>query len=96
MRFDGALFWFEIFITKQCVEFSLIFFGTAKKNCVIKTREIFSFLSLINNSVTIGLSFLLLIISAIISSNTINIFSFYLDCVFQYFYGYHPYHLSFE
>ena len=36
----------------------------------------FSFPPLINNSVAIGLSFLLLSISAIISSNTINIFCF--------------------
>ena len=33
-------------------------------DCVIKTRDIFSFLPLINNSVTIEFSFLLLIISA--------------------------------
>ena len=50
---------------KECIEFSLIFFGTAKLDCVIKTREIFRFVPLINNSVTIGLSFLLLSISAI-------------------------------
>ena len=52
---------------KYCVEFSLIIIATAKYNCVIKTREMFSFLHLINNSVTIGLSFLLQGISAIIS-----------------------------
>ena len=28
---------------KQWVEFKLIFFGAAKKDCVIKTREMFSF-----------------------------------------------------
>ena len=38
-----------------------------------KTIEIFSLLPLINNSVTIGLIFFLLSISAIISSNTTNI-----------------------
>ena len=43
---------------------------------MIKTRMIFDFLPLINNSVTIGLSFLLLSISDIISSKTINIFRF--------------------
>ena len=37
-----------------------------------KSKRIFSFLSLINNSVTIGFSFLLLSIS----SNTVNIFRF--------------------
>ena len=45
-----------------------------KYDCVIKAIEILSFLPLINNSVTTGLSFLLLIISAIISSKTINTF----------------------
>ena len=49
-----------------------IFFGTEKLDCVRKTKPMFSFLLLMNNSVTIGLSFLLLIISVIISSNTIN------------------------
>ena len=38
-----------------------------------------SFLPLIDNSVTAGLSFLLLSISAIISSKTINIYISYLD-----------------
>ena len=44
---------------------------------MIKTREIFNFLPLINNSVTIGLRFLLTSISAVISLNAINI-----DCMF--------------
>ena len=39
---------FGIFI-KGYLEFSLIFFGTAKKDCVIKTRGMFSFLPMINN-----------------------------------------------
>ena len=42
------------------------FFGTAKKSCVIKKREIFSFLPLIDNSVTNGLRFLLISTSAVI------------------------------
>ena len=70
-----------IFIAKQRVEFSLILFGTAKRDCVMKIREIFNFLPLKINSVTIGLIFLLLSISAIISSNTINIPVFYLECI---------------
>ena len=41
-----------------------------------KKREIFSFPPLTNNLVTIGLNFLLLSFSAIISSNMINIFRF--------------------
>ena len=57
---------------KKCVKFNLTSFGTLNYDCVIKTLEILSFLLLINNSVTIGFSFLLLIISAIISSKTIN------------------------
>ena len=40
---------------------------------MIKTRDMFSFLPVTNNSVTTGLSFPLLSISAIVSSNTINI-----------------------
>ena len=67
---------FGIFIMKKWVEFSLTSFGTLKYDCVIKTNEMFNFLSLINNSVTIRLIFVLLIISAIMSSKTINILHF--------------------
>ena len=66
-------FLFGIFIIKKCVVFSLTSFGTLKYDCVIKTRQIFNFLPLMNNYVTIEFSFLLLIISAIISSKTISI-----------------------
>ena len=45
--------------------------GTTKQDCLIKTRDIF--LPLINNSGTIGLVFLLLSISVMISSKIINI-----------------------
>ena len=72
-----ALFLFGIFMIKKCVVFSLTYFGTLKCDCVIKTIEMFNFLSLINNSVTIGFSFLLLIILAIISSKTINTLRFF-------------------
>ena len=58
---------------KKCVEFSLASFGNLKYDCVIKTRKMFNFLSLINSSVTIGLSFSLLIVSTIISSKAVNI-----------------------
>ena len=64
---------FGIFIIKKWVVFNLTSFGILKYDCVIKTREIFNFLPLINNSVTMGFSYLLLIISAMISSKTINI-----------------------
>ena len=58
---------------KKCVEFNLTSFGTLKYDYVIKTTEILSFLPLINYSVTIEFNLLLLIISANISSKTINI-----------------------
>ena len=73
-----------------------MFIYTAKSECVTKTREMFSFLPLINNSVTIGLSFLLLSVLAIISSKTINIFRFYLNCILQYFYKYLSCHSSIQ
>ena len=81
-------------MTKQCVEFHLTSFGTFKYDCVIKTIEILSFLPLINNSVTIGFNLLLLIISAMISSKTINTLRFLLDCNLQYFCGHLAYHLN--
>ena len=59
-------------------EFSQTYFESFKCDCVIKTIEIFNFLPLINNFVTVEFSFLLLIISAIISSKTINILFFIL------------------
>ena len=58
---------------KKWVEFRLTSFGTLKYDYAIKTREMFIFLRLIIKSVTIEFSFLLLIISAIISSKTISI-----------------------
>ena len=61
---------------KKCVQFSLTSFVTLKYDCVIKAIEMFYFLALINNSVTIIFSFLVLIISAVISSKTINILRF--------------------
>ena len=64
------------FHNKKCVVFILTSFGTLKYDCVIKAREMCSFLPLINNSGTTELSFSLLIISAIISSKTINILRF--------------------
>ena len=67
---------FGIFMIKKCVQFSLTSSGTVTENCVIKTLQIFSFLPLINRSVSIWLSSLLLIISAIISSKAINTLHF--------------------
>ena len=64
------------FQNKKCVEFSLTSFGTLKYDCVINAIEVFNFLPLINNLVTIEFRFLLLIGSAIISSKTINILRF--------------------
>ena len=54
---------------------SNIFWNT-KHYWEMKTIKLFSFLPKANNSVTIGSSFLLLGISAIISSNTVNILRF--------------------
>ena len=34
-------------------------FGLAKQDCIIEAREMFSFLPLVNNSITAGLRFLL-------------------------------------
>ena len=52
---------------KMRVEFSITSFGTLKYDCVIKTREMLNFLTLINKSVNIELSSLLWIISATLS-----------------------------
>ena len=55
MRFNDllklSLVW--DFHNKKYVKFSLTSFGTAKSDCVIKAVEMFSFLLLINRSVTI-------------------------------------------
>ena len=54
---DNSLL-FGIFKIKKWVEFSLTSFTTLKYDYVTKTIEMFSFMSLINNSVTIGFSFI--------------------------------------
>ena len=82
---------------KKRVEFSQTSFVILKYDCVIKTIEMFNFLPLINNSVTTGLNFLLLIISAITPSKTINILPFfYLYYILQYFYKHLAYHLTIQ
>ena len=48
-----SFYFFEIFIIKEYLGFSLIFLGTAKKESVIKTKAMSRFLFLINNSVDI-------------------------------------------
>ena len=80
------------FHNKKYVVLSLTSFGTLKYDCVIKTTEIFNFLTLINNLFTILLSFLLLCISATMSSKTLKFFGFYLDCILQCFYKYYSYY----
>ena len=77
------------------MELSIIFFGTAKQDYIIKTTEMFGFLLLINNSVTIGLWFFLLSISGIISSNTVNDLRFSYG-LYSSIYKYYPYHLSIQ
>ena len=80
MQFVEVFFYLDfiyfIFMMKNWTELSLTSFVTLKYDCVIKTREMLHFLLPINNSVTIEFSFLSLIISAIISSKTINILRF--------------------
>ena len=74
-------------------------FGTFKYGCVKKAREMFSFPPLINNSVTIWLTFLLLSISATISSKRLIIYVFYLGCSSQFFCKfckYDPYNLTIQ
>ena len=57
---------FGVSILKLCEELSPIIFGIAKKDS-IKTREMFNFLPLINDSVTIG--------------SQLMFYVFYLDCI---------------
>ena len=57
---------------KQSVAFSLTVLRTLTQD--IETSEMLRFMPLKNNSVTMGLNFLLASISAIITSNTINTF----------------------
>ena len=92
----GNDWWLVTICNTEYVEFSLVFLGWAKQDCVTKTGEIFSFLTLINNLVAIGLGFLLLSISTIISSKTINALPFLSGLYFQHFYKDHPYHLSIQ
>ena len=61
---------------KHCVDFSLSPFGTEKFDCVNKKSEFLIFLLLIGSAATTGLRFLLLIISAIVSSRTTYTFLF--------------------
>ena len=82
------------FWDKKLVVFSLTSFGTLEYDCVMKTREIFNFLPLINNSVTVEFNFLLLIISAIISSKTINILRSLSVLYYQYLCKHLAYHLN--
>ena len=60
----------------------LTFFEAAKHDCVFKAKVLFSFLVWINNSVTVGASFVLLIIS----SNSVDISRFFVGYKHQYFY----------
>ena len=62
LMYDGSTIWLislllGIFAIKKWLAFSLTSFGTWKYYWIINTREIFTFLPLINNSVTIGFNF---------------------------------------
>ena len=74
--FVEALF-FCNFYNKKGAVFIPTSVGTLKYDCVIKTRGVFSFLLLINNSFTILLSFSLFCISAVISSKKIKVYRFF-------------------
>ena len=74
---------------KKSVEFSLKSFETLKYDYVIKTREMFNFLPLINKLVTTEFSFLLLIISEIISSKTVSILRSVFINIFVNIFAYH-------
>ena len=83
----------------SCVVFSLTSFGILKYDCVIRIIEMLNFLPLINNSVTAGFSFMLLIISEILSSKTINTLRFFILRflrILQYFYKHLAYHSSIQ
>ena len=72
---------------EKLVEFSLRSFKTLNHDYVIKTVEILNFLPLINKSVTTEFSFLLLTISAMISTKTINILrihQYFVNISFEY------------
>ena len=75
---------FGIFQIELCIEFSLMYFGTAKKGCVIK-KEMFSILPVINISVTIRLSLLILGISASYYQKQLIFGVSYFGCILQYF-----------
>ena len=75
----GSSYLFGISMMKNCVVFCLTYFGTCKYDWMLKTKVKFDSLLLINTSVTTRCSFSLLIISAIISSNTINTFLSFLE-----------------
>ena len=57
MQYAEVIVLFGILIIKICVEVILTLCDPPRLDCVIKAREMFTFLPLINSSVTIGLSF---------------------------------------
>ena len=79
---------------KKWVEYSLTSFETLKYDCVIKTRGMSNSVHVINKSVTIEFSFLLLIKLAIISSKTINILRSLSSLYSLIFFKHLAYHLN--
>lgn len=59
-------------LDENCILLRQTSFCTKKYDCMMNTEKIFSFMPVVNSSVTTGWSFLLPVISVIISSNTIN------------------------
>ena len=83
-------------IKRSLLNFSFVWnFHNKIVYILIKAREIFDFLPLINNSVTTGLSYLSPTISAIILLNTINIVPF-LFGLYSSIFVYLQYHLSIQ
>ena len=99
-KWFDAIYWsfllLGILMIKNWVVFSLTALGTLKWGCVIKKSQILIFLPLKTNSVTIGLNFLLYYISAIISSNTINILLFFLGLYFLNFHKRHNFFFNIQ
>ena len=76
---------------KMCNVLSLTPFSTLKYYCMITTREIFSSLALMNNSLTIGLAYL-----QSYHQKKLIFYVFYLGCVLECLYKYRPCHLSIQ
>ena len=85
---------FGTFAIKKWLVYNLTSFGTLKYDWEIKTREIFNFLSLINNSVTFRFNFYYESYLQSYHQKLLIFFFLYQDCNHQYFCKYHAYRLN--